>query len=108
MEQLQDHRIDEAVLKAAQAETVRSGAGEKGDADPKQETNPAVNAESPLSGESRVVESQAGQQKPLQAHQDVQSFLIGIHKSAEKEAQAEVDMLRQQEHSKMMSELFRR
>lgn len=108
MEQLQDHQIDEAVLKAAQAETARSGAREKGDAGPGQEANPAVNAESPLSGESRVIESQAGQYKPLQAHQDVQSFLFGIHKSAEKEAQAEVDMLRQQEHSKMMNELFRR
>lgn len=71
LEQLQDHRIDEAVLKAAQAETARSGAGEKGDADQRQETNPVENTESPLSGESRVVESRAEQYKPLQAHQDV-------------------------------------
>lgn len=79
-----------------------------GAADRRRASNPAVNAESPLSGESRVVESQAGQYKPLRAHQDVQHFLVGIHKSAEKEAQAEVELLRQQEHSKMMSELFRR
>lgn len=36
--------------------------------------------------------------RPLRAHQDVQEFLIGIHKSAELEAQLQVQLLKQQEH----------
>jgi hypothetical protein len=38
----------------------------------------------------------------------VEDFLVGVHQSAEAEAQLQVEYLRQQEHSQLLSDSYRR
>lgn len=100
-------RVDPAIARIVGEATAsaRSGPGAR----PGPDSPPSVSGteQSTLSG-VRAREGRAARGRPLRAHQDVEDFLVGVHQSAEAEAQLQVEYLRQQEHSQLLSDSYRR
>lgn len=97
-----DHRL----LRVA-APSIRSGAGVK-TTGVRGDSHRSLRSEQSTMSGARAHDSSGVPNKPLRAHQDVQKFLVGIHKSAEMEAQLQVQLLKQQEQSQMLSDSYRR